>query len=65
MLQSQFAEFLQLHSSIILVYSTISLVSDLIRFENEVQKVMIILSYKQNYAYAAKNFSGSYLIRKT
>jgi len=31
MLQGQFAEFLQLHSSITLVYSTYSLVSDLIQ----------------------------------
>jgi len=31
MLQSYFAEFLQLYSSITLVYSTYSLVSDLIR----------------------------------
>ena len=31
MLQSQFAEFLQLYSSIALVYSTLPLVSDLIR----------------------------------
>jgi len=33
MLQSKFAEFLQLYSSIALVYSTYSLVSDLIQLK--------------------------------
>jgi len=45
MLQSQFAEFLQLHSSIALVYSTYPLVSDLIRSAEQLQIRQDIQNY--------------------